>query len=65
MRTGVVTKKLGMLTFFDKQGKNYNMKYDDTADKWYGDIFLREVSIDLFEVGQIFVLQKMIIIVKI
>jgi len=55
-----VTNNWKHLYFFDKQGKNYNMKYDDTADKWYGDIFLPEVSIDLFEVGQIFVLQKMI-----
>jgi len=48
------------LYFFDKEGKNYNMKYDSTADMWTGDIFLPQVSIDLFEVGQIFILQKMI-----
>ena len=47
------------LYFFDKNGKNYNMKYDSSADKWSGDIFLSEVSIDLFEVGQLFILQKM------
>tara|TARA_R110002033_G_scaffold141487_1_gene180061 strand:+ start:312 stop:470 length:159 start_codon:yes stop_codon:yes gene_type:complete len=39
------------LFFFDKSGKNYNMKYDSSADKWTGDIFLPQVSIDLFEVG--------------
>jgi len=47
------------LFFFDKSGKNYNMKYDSSADKWTGDIFLPQVSIDLFEVGQLFILQKM------
>tara|TARA_R110000803_G_scaffold59157_6_gene117579 strand:+ start:1080 stop:4421 length:3342 start_codon:yes stop_codon:yes gene_type:complete len=48
------------LYFFDKEGKNYNMNYDTTADKWTGDIFLPQVSIDLFEVGQLFILQKLI-----
>jgi hypothetical protein len=48
------------LIFFDKEGKNYNMEYDSTADMWSGDIFLPQVSIDLFEVGQIFILEKMI-----
>ena len=48
------------LAFFDKEGKNYNMDYDSTADLWTGDIFLPQVSIDLFEVGQLFILQKMI-----
>ena len=47
------------LYFFDKHGKNYNMDYDSTTDKWTGDIFLPQVSIDLFEVGQLFILQKM------
>ena len=48
------------LYFFDKQGKNYNMDYDSTTDKWSGDIFLPQVSIDLFEVGQLFILQKLV-----
>ena len=48
------------LYFFDKSGKNYNMDYDKSADKWTGDIFLPQVSTDLFEVGQLFILQKMI-----
>ncbi len=47
------------LYFFDKQGKNYNMHYDSSTDKWTGDIFLPQVSIDLFEVGQLFILQKL------
>ena len=40
------------LYFFDKQGKNYNMDYDSTADKWTGNIFLPQVSIDLFEANK-------------
>ena len=36
------------------------MDYDSTTDMWSGDIFLPEVSIDLFEVGQLFILEKMI-----
>jgi len=48
------------LYFFDKGGNNYNMNYDSSADMWTGDIFLPQVSIDLFEVGQLFILQKMI-----
>ena len=48
------------LIFFDKEGKNYNMKYDSTTDMWSGDIFLPQVSTSLFEVGQLFILEKMI-----
>jgi hypothetical protein len=48
------------LHFFDKEGQNYNMNYDSTTDMWTGDIFLPQVSIDLFEVGQLFILQKMV-----
>ena len=36
------------------------MDYDSTTDMWSGDIFLPQVSIDLFEVGQLFILEKMI-----
>ena len=55
-----MAKKWQHLYFFDKHGKNYNMEYDSTTDKWSGDIFLPQVSIDLFEVGQLFILQKLI-----
>ena len=48
------------LYFFDKEGDNYNMNYNSSTDMWTGDIFLPQVSIDLFEVGQLFILQKMI-----
>ena len=41
------------LNFFDKNGKYYNFDYDTSADKWTGTIYLPEVSIGLFEVGQI------------
>ena len=36
------------------------MAYDSSTDKWTGDIFLPQVSVNLFEVGQIFILQKMV-----
>ena len=36
------------------------MNYNSSTDMWTGDIFLPQVSIDLFEVGQLFILQKMI-----
>ena len=36
------------------------MNYDSSTDMWTGDIFLHQVSVDLFEVGQLFILQKMI-----
>jgi len=48
------------LYFFDKNGKYYNFDYDETLDKWTGDIFLPLVSTGLYEVGQIFVLEEFI-----
>ena len=48
------------LNFFDKNGKYYNFDYDTSADKWTGTIYLPEVSIGLFEVGQLFILQEFI-----
>jgi hypothetical protein len=48
------------LNFFDKNGKYYNFDYDASADKWSGEIYLPEVSIGLFEVGQIFILEEFI-----
>jgi len=47
------------LHFFDKNGKAYNFSYDSTDDKWTGTIYLPEVSIGLFEVGQMFILEKL------
>ena len=46
------------INFFDKNGKYYNFEYDTATDMWTGDIFLKEVSVNLFEVGQLFILQK-------
>ena len=43
------------LNFFDKNGKYYNFDYDTSADKWSGSIYLPEVSIGLFEVGQFYI----------
>tara|TARA_R110002074_G_scaffold27369_7_gene79423 strand:- start:1862 stop:5152 length:3291 start_codon:yes stop_codon:yes gene_type:complete len=48
------------LNFFDKNGKYYNFDYDSSADKWTGSIYLPEVSIGLFEVGQLFILEEFI-----
>ena len=47
------------LHFFDKNGKAYNFSYNSTDDKWTGSIYLPEVSVGLFEVGQIFILEKL------
>lgn len=46
--------------FFDKNGKYYNFDYDSIADMWTGAIFLPEVSVGLFEVGQLNILQQFI-----
>lgn len=46
--------------FFDKNGKYFNFKYDETIDMWSGHIYLSEVSTGLFEVGQLFILQEFI-----
>ena len=48
------------LNFFDKNGKYYNFDYDTSADKWSGTVYLPEVSIGLFEVGQLFILEEFI-----
>jgi len=48
------------LHFFDKHGKYYNFDYDESQDKWTGDIYLPLVSTGLYEVGQIFVLEEFI-----
>jgi len=48
------------LNFFDKNGKYYNFDYDTSSDKWTGSIYLPEVSIGLFEVGQLFILEEFI-----
>jgi len=48
------------LYFFDKNGKYYNFEYDSTNDMWTGNIYLPEVSVGLFEVGQLFILQKFV-----
>lgn len=48
------------LYFFDKNGKSYNFNYDYDQDMWMGDIYIPQISVGLFEVAQIFVLEKMI-----
>lgn len=48
------------LHFFDKNGKHYNFDYDADQDMWTGTVYLPQVSVDLFEVGQLFILQEFI-----
>ena len=55
-----IIKNWENLYFFDKNGKYYNFDYDSSQDKWTGNIFLPQVSVNLFEVVQIFVLEKFI-----
>jgi hypothetical protein len=46
--------------FFDKNGKYFNFDYDQDEDMWTGNIYLPQISTGLFEVGQLFILQKFI-----
>lgn len=46
--------------FFDKNGKYFNFDYDINQDIWTGEIYLPQVSVGLFEVGQLFILQELI-----
>ena len=48
------------LNFFDKGGKYLNFDYDPSEDRWSGTMYLPEVSIGLFEVGQIFILEEFV-----
>jgi len=47
------------LLFFDKNGNSLNFAYDESSQSWYGSMYLPRVSVNLFEVAQIFVVQKM------
>jgi len=48
------------LNFFDKNGKYLNFNYNQSEDMWSGTMYLPEVSIGLFEVGQIFILEEFV-----
>ncbi len=48
------------LNFFDKNGKYLNFDYDSSTDSWSGTMYLPKVSIGLFEVGQLFILEEFI-----
>ena len=48
------------LNFFDKQGKYLNFDYNETEDIWSGTMYLPAVSIGLFEVGQLFILEEFV-----
>lgn len=47
------------LLFFDKNGNSLNFNYDESTEAWYGSMYLPKVSTDLFEVAQVFIVQKM------
>lgn len=47
------------LLFFDKNGNSLNFNYDKSTQAWYGSMYLPKVSTNLFEVAQIFIVQKM------
>ena len=48
------------LNFFDKNGKYLNFDYDSSTDSWSGTMYLPKVSIGLFEVGQLFILEEFV-----
>jgi len=47
------------LLFFDKHGNSLNFNYNDSTESWYGSVFMPRVSTELFEVVQIFIVQKL------
>lgn len=47
------------LLFFDKNGNSLNFNYNESTQAWYGSIFMPRVSVELFEIVQIFIIQKM------
>jgi len=46
--------------FFDKNGHPLNFNYDTTNGKWTGGIYLPKVSVNLFEVTQLFIVEEFI-----
>lgn len=46
------------LHFFDKFGKNLNLAFDSTDNKWTGRLFFPEVSLYLFDNENIFILEE-------
>jgi len=47
------------LAFFDKTGNSLDLSYDSTDQIWSGMVFIPKVSVDLFEVSQIYILEQM------
>lgn len=47
------------LLFFDKNGNSLNFNYDESTQAWYGSVFMPRVSVELFEVVQLFIVQKL------
>ena len=47
------------LAFFNKNGNVQDFSYDSTTQIWSGIVFIPKVSVDLFEVAQIYILEQM------
>ena len=47
------------LAFFDKTGNSLDFSYDSEKEIWSGIVFIPKVSVDLFEVSQIYILEQM------
>lgn len=46
------------LRFFDKKGQYLNFDYNSDIDLWTGEIILDQISVNLFEVFQLFILEE-------
>lgn len=53
-----MTNQYKYLKFYDKNGDNLNLDYDDTIGQWTGNIYIPKVSTDLIESYQIFLAEE-------
>jgi hypothetical protein len=47
--------RFNKLLFFNKEGKPLDFKYDPIKRIWTGSLFLKKISIGLFEVERIYI----------
>lgn len=52
--------KYNNLHFFDKSGNSANLLYNALEDKWSGKIFLPKISVGLFEVFHLYILESFV-----
>jgi hypothetical protein len=52
--------RFNKLLFFNKEGKPLDFKYDPIKRIWTGSLFLKKISIGLFEVERIYILEEII-----